>query len=81
MVQTPIGRLTKFAIWSHSDDPIHLGAKAALGAGQRFGLKIGHRVGSQIHQQATWVFQRFFDAHKEGDGAFAIHNPVIVTQS
>ena len=37
-------------------------------------------AGLEIHQQAARIFQGFLDAHKEGDGAFAVHNPVIVTQ-
>jgi hypothetical protein len=33
--QTPRGRLSGFAIWSDTDDPIHLGAKTTLWAGKR----------------------------------------------
>ena len=32
----------------------------------------------QIHQKATRIFQRFLHADKEGHGAFAIDDPVVI---
>ena len=39
-----------------------------------------HAFRLQVHQQAAWIFQCVFDAHKKGDGAFAVYDPVIIRQ-
>ena len=36
---------------------------------------------SQIHQQPARVFERFFHAHQEGHGAFAVDDAVVVAES
>lgn len=80
MMQTPQGGLTESAVLPNFDDPIHLGAKATMRVGQRFGFQIGHRGRLQIHQKTARIFERFFDAHKECYRAFAIHDAVIIGQ-